>query len=188
MSSSAPIATAPAKPTTAPIAHPPVVDQGRAWALLLLRAWIGLRAAVSGIEKFAGTRSVERPLLDEFGAPDISGAMVVVQEKVYSVSHYQAMPDLLREQLAQEPLMPGFMLSAFSAALGPLLILFGLGTLLGVFTRISLFGLGLIFSALTVGLVLLKQDGGVAWLAIHIVLIAYALSLLPHNRFALTRS
>jgi len=43
----------------------------------------------------------------------------------------------------------------------------------------------LIYVALTVGLILIKQDDGVAWLGIHMALIAFALILAKHNRFAL---
>jgi thiosulfate dehydrogenase [quinone] large subunit len=48
--------------------------------------------------------------------------------------------------------------------------------------------MGLLYVSLTVGLILIKQDGGVSWLAIHVALIAIALSLTKYNRFALTRT
>jgi thiosulfate dehydrogenase [quinone] large subunit len=48
--------------------------------------------------------------------------------------------------------------------------------------------MGLLYVSLTVGLILIKQDSGIAWLAIHIGLIAYALTLTKYNRFAITRS
>jgi thiosulfate dehydrogenase [quinone] large subunit len=57
-----------------------------------------------------------------------------------------------------------------------------------LWTRASLFAMGLLYVALTVGLIFLKQDAGVAWLALHVGLIAFALSLAKYNRFALTRS
>lgn len=46
----------------------------------LLRLWLGARALLSGIEKFAGTKLVQEPLLDEFGNPDVTGAMVEVKQ------------------------------------------------------------------------------------------------------------
>jgi thiosulfate dehydrogenase [quinone] large subunit len=42
---------------------------------------------------------------------------------------------------------------------------------------------GLLYCSLTVGLILLKQDGGIAWLAIHVLLIVVALMSVKHNRF-----
>ncbi|MGA2693190.1 MAG: hypothetical protein ABSF76_12570, partial [Opitutaceae bacterium] len=72
--------------------------------------------------------------------------------------------------------------------LGWALIALGIGVLLGIFTRASLFLMGLLYVSLTFGLILIKQDAGVSWLAIHVAMIAVALSLCRHNRFALTCS
>jgi thiosulfate dehydrogenase [quinone] large subunit len=71
--------------------------------------------------------------------------------------------------------------------LGPALIVTGVLLLLGLGTRVSLCLQGLIYIALTAGLILIKQDDGVAWLGIHIALIAFALTLARHNRFALLK-
>ena len=59
--------------------------------------------------------------------------------------------------------------------------------LLGLGTRLSLFLQGLLYIALTVGLILIKQDDGVAWLGIHIALITLALMLAKHNKLALLK-
>ncbi|PTY06920.1 hypothetical protein DB347_09985 [Opitutaceae bacterium EW11] len=163
-------------------------DCGSTLGFLVLRAWLGIRALVTGIEKFSDVRTVQQPLLDEAGKPDPSGAVVEIQQKFYSFHSYRAIPDALRDKFAQEPLLPSFLTSPFYAALGWALILLGITLLLGLWTRISLAVMGAIYVALTVGLILIKQDAGVAWLAIHIALIAYALQLSKHNRFALTRS
>ena len=73
----------------------------------------------------------------------------------------------------------------FDVLLGPVLILSGLTLLLGIATRISLFVQGLLYCFLTVGLILLKQDGGIAWLAIHVLLVVVALLSVKNNRFQL---
>jgi len=57
--------------------------------------------------------------------------------------------------------------------------------LLGIGTRLSLFLQGVIYTALTIGLILIKQDDGISWLGIHIALVAFALTLVKHNQFAL---
>ena len=41
--------------------------------------------------------------------------------------------------------------------------------------------------ALTVGLILIKQDDGISWLGIHIALVAFALMLAKHNKFTLLK-
>ena len=46
---------------------------------------------------------------------------------------------------------------------------------------------GLVYIALTAGLILIKQDDGISWLGIHVALIALALMLAKHNKFALLK-
>jgi thiosulfate dehydrogenase (quinone) large subunit len=163
-------------------------DTGSTLAFLVLRLWLGLRSLVTGIEKFSDVRTVQEPLLDATGNPDPSGAVVEVQHKFYGFSAYRAIPDSLRDKFAQEPMLPNFLTTPFYAVLGWALIIFGITLLIGAFTRVSLFVMGILYVALTIGLILIKQDAGVSWLAIHIALVAYALSLSKHNRFAITRS
>jgi thiosulfate dehydrogenase [quinone] large subunit len=43
--------------------------------------------------------------------------------------------------------------------------------------------MGILYTSLTFGLILIKQDSGVAWLGIHILLIVAALTLVNYNRF-----
>lgn len=151
-------------------------------AFLTLRIWLGARALFSGIEKYTGTETIQQPLLDRFGEPDISGAMIEVSQKVYGLEHYHAVTGSMGEAFAKEPLLPSFLLAPYYAVLGPALILLGLTLLLGICTRASLFLMGLLYTSLTFGLILLAQDGGIAWLGTHIILIAMALMLAKHNR------
>jgi len=59
--------------------------------------------------------------------------------------------------------------------------------LLGLWTRLSLVLMAVLYTLLMVGLLLIHQEDGVAWLGIHLGLVAFALTLARHNRFALTR-
>jgi thiosulfate dehydrogenase [quinone] large subunit len=161
---------------------------GRTLAFLSLRLWLGLRALIAGVEKFSARISVQEPLLGADGAPDPSGAIVEIERKVYGFSHYSAVPDSLRTKFAEEPLLPAFLTAPFYAVLGPVLILLGLLLLLGVVSRLSLFAMGVVYTVLTAGLMLIGQDAGVSWLAIHLGLVALALSLADANRFTLTRA
>lgn len=174
--------------SSTPASAPLSADSGSTYAFLVLRVWLGLRALVTGVEKFADTRITQQPLLGLDGQPDPSGAMVEVEQKFYALSSYHALPEALRDKLALEPLMPAWITTPFYAVLGWLLIGLGVTLLLGLFTRLTLLAMGLLYAGLTIGLILLKQDAGVAWLAIHVALVAYALQLAKHNRFALTRS
>ncbi len=71
--------------------------------------------------------------------------------------------------------------------LGWVLILSGVMLLIGLGTRVSLVIQGLLYGALTVGLILIKEDAGIAWLGVHVALVALALMLAGHNRFAVLK-
>ncbi len=47
--------------------------------------------------------------------------------------------------------------------------------------------MGLLYTALTAGLILIKQDAGITWLGVHILLVTYALFHVRHNRLELFR-
>ena len=105
-------------------------------------------------EKFAAYKSVAMPLIDpSTGQPDASGVMVNVSVKSYALANYAGMPVGLRDKFAHDPLFPKFALTLFDRMLGPAFILTGLMLIVGLGTRVSLLVQGLLFIALTVGLV-----------------------------------
>jgi len=158
------------------------------FAFLALRLWLGLRALLVGIEKFGSYRSVAMPLIDpSTGQPDASGVMVNVNIKSYALANYAGIPAALRDKFAHEPLLPKFALVAFDKMLGPAFILAGIMLLVGLGTRLSLLAQALLFVVLTIGLVLINQPDGVAYLGIHIGLVAAALMLAQHNRFTVLK-
>lgn len=158
------------------------------FAFLALRLWLGVRALFVGIQKFAAYHSVATPLIDpSTGQPDASGVMVNVNIKSYALANYAGIPAALRDKFSHEPLFPKFALVAFDKMLGPAFILTGIMLLIGLGTRLSLIAQGLLFIALTVGLVLIDQNDGVAWLGIHIGLVAGAFLLAEHNRFVVLK-
>ncbi len=157
-------------------------------AFLLLRGWLAVRAIMTGIEKFGAYRTIQKPFVDPTtGMEDPSGAMVEIKQKFYALTNYSGVPASLKDKFGTEPLAPHFVTTPFYAVLGWLLILTGVMLLLGVGTRISLFLQGLLYIALTFGLILIKQDDGVAWLGIHVALVAFAFALARYNRFTLLR-
>jgi thiosulfate dehydrogenase [quinone] large subunit len=170
----------------------PVSGQKVNWdftfAFLALRLWLGVRALFVGIQKFAAYKSVAVPLIDpSTGQPDASGVMVNINVKSYALANYAGIPAALKDKFAHDPLLPKFALVAFDRMLGPAFILTGIMLLIGLGTRLSLIVQALLFIALTVGLVLIDQNDGVAWLGIHIGLVAGALLLAGHNRFAVLK-
>lgn len=160
---------------------------GGIYAMVLLRLWLAVRAIQTGIEKFAGSTTVKRPLLDEFGNEDISGAMVEAKVKIYGWAHYHGVPEGLAGKFRDEPLLPGWALAIYDKMLGPALLLLGVTLLLGLATRTSLLLMGLLYISLTWGLILVGQDGGIAWLGTHMLLIVAALALAKYDRLAILK-
>ena len=111
----------------------------------------------------------------------------VASTKGYALDNYSGVPASMKDTFAGEPLMMGWALKIFDAVLGPALIILGITVLLGICSRVSLFLLGLIYVGLTWGLILIKQDSGVAWLGIHVIMIAMALNWANHNRLCILK-
>jgi thiosulfate dehydrogenase [quinone] large subunit len=159
-------------------------DLGLILGMILLRLWLAMRAIQTGIEKFAGAKPIDSTVLID-GVPNAYGLTETTSGKVYALSNYNGVPAPLMDKFSLEPLIPAWGLSLFDMALGPLLIILGLMVFLGLATRASLFIMGLVYTSLTFGLILLKQDAGVAWLGIHVIMIVMALLLSRYNKFAI---
>jgi thiosulfate dehydrogenase (quinone) large subunit len=158
------------------------------FAFLALRFWLGARALFVGIQKFATYKSVATPLIDpSTGQPDASGVMVNVNIKSYALANYAGIPVGLKDKFAHDPLLPKFALVLFDHVLGPAFILAGIMLIIGLGTRLSLLLQAVLFLMLTIGLILIDQNDGVAYLGIHIGLVAAALALAQYNRFVVLK-
>lgn len=161
-------------------------DLGGIYAMLLLRGWLAVRAIQTGIEKYAGTKAADQ-LVPIDGSANEYGLTAAGSVKSYALANYHGVPENFMDKFKAEPLMLKAALPLYDKMLGPALILLGLTILIGFATRTSLFLLGLLYISLTWGLILLKQDEGVSWLGVHMVLIALALALAKHDRIALLK-
>lgn len=164
----------------------PAHDSGLTLGMLTLRIWLAVRALQTGLEKFAGMSTGSKEVMLD-GAPNAYGLSEATASKAYALSNYQGVPGPLYEKFAGEPLIPGWGLDLYNIVLGPALLLLGITLLLGIATRFTLFAMGLLYTSLTFGLILIKQDAGVAWLGIHILMIVAALALAKYNRFAILK-
>lgn len=161
-------------------------DLGLTLGMLTLRIWLAFRAIQSGIEKFAGTAATSKAVNID-GAPNDYGLTEAGSVKAYAFSNYQGVPGPLYDKFSGEPLIPGWGLDLYNIILGPALLILGFTLLLGIATRYTLFAMGLLYTSLTFGLILIKQDAGVAWLGTHIILIVGALVLAKYNRFTVLK-
>ncbi len=154
------------------------------YGALLLRLWLAVRAIQTGIEKYAGTNLTDQPVKID-GTPNADGLTSATAVKEYALSHYHGVPGALMKKFEAEPIFMklNFALSIYDWILGPMLLALGLLILLGGAVRTSLFLLGMVYVSLTWGLVLIKQDDGVSWLGVHMILIVMALWLSEYNRF-----
>jgi len=164
----------------------PSSDLALIYGSLLFRLWLGVRALQTGVEKFAGTRSGDE-LVKIAGEPNEEGLVAGASAKFYSLENYSGVPKALMTKFESEPLMLKFALPLYDMLLGPALLLLGLTILLGIGYRTSLFLLGLLYISLTWGLILIKQDDGVSWLGVHMIIIGGALALAQHNRLAILK-
>jgi thiosulfate dehydrogenase (quinone) large subunit len=129
-------------------------------AFLLLRLFVGLRTLLAGVEKF-----------------ELQG--------VYSVGNYYQNMGRMAQGITSASFIPLWMSRSFAHSLGYALTLLGVAILLGIRTRAALFLAGLVYVSLSFGLLAVQESEGVAWLGIHVALVAAALLLSRHNRFAL---
>src|SRR5690606_19115127 len=80
--------------------------------------------------------------------------------------------------------LPLWATKLFALPLGYALLVVGLALLLGVKSRIALIAMGLLYAGLGFGLMAVQESEGVAWIGIYIGLIAAALLLVRHDRWA----
>jgi thiosulfate dehydrogenase [quinone] large subunit len=164
----------------------PQTNLGLIYGAWLLRAWLAVRAIQTGVEKFAGMKGSDQPILID-GKVNEYGMTSATNIKEYALSHYHGVPEALMKKFTDEPLMLKWALPLYDKVLGPALIILGLTILLGIASRTSYFLLGLLYVSLTWGLVLIKEDSGVAWLGIHMIMIVMALWLSKYNRLCVLK-
>lgn len=132
-------------------------------AFLLLRLFLGLRTLLAGVEKF-----------------ESKGA--------YSFENYYKTTGRIAEGITGASFLPLWATKTFAHSLGYLLILGGVALLLGIYTRMALFLTGLLYVSLAFGLMAVQEGDGVAWLGMQVLMFAFALVLVRHNRFELLAS
>ena len=161
---------------------------GLIYGAWLLRVWLAVRAIQTGVEKFSGMKGSDVPVTID-GKVNDYGLTSAVPEKVYGLSHYHGVPEALMKKFSEEPIMMQmkWALPLYDKVLGPALLVLGLTILLGIASRTSLFLLGLLYISLTWGLILIKEDSGVAWLGIHMIMIVMALWLSKYNRLCVLK-
>lgn len=172
--------------STKPLSTKPENKLGLIFSSLILRLWLGVRALQTGIEKYAGSKMSDQPVEIDGEVYD-ADLTTATSMKGYALDNYSGVPEALKATFAKEPLMMDWALKIYDMVLGPALIILGITILLGLASRVSLLLLGLVYISLTWGLILIKQDAGVAWLGVHIIMIALALNWSDNNRLCILK-
>lgn len=165
-------------------------------AAWLLRFWLATRVIGTGLTKFQGKAKVIKA---EY-AGDSDEDLAVLGDQAYDVvdklgiQFYHGLPEkgpMTIQTFSDSPLMPSFMVGPYAAVLGVALIGLGLTVLLGLFSRVSLFLMGLLYISLTYGFIILEPSmgpsaaAGIAYLGVHVIMIVMALALSKYNKFEL---
>ena len=128
-------------------------------AFLLLRLFLGLRTFLAGLEKFESKGS-------------------------YSFAGYYQNMNRMASGITGASFLPLWATKNFAHSIGYVLLLLGAALLLGIKTRATLMFTGLTYVGLSFGLMAVQESEGVAWLAIHVIMICGALVLVQHDRYA----
>jgi hypothetical protein len=173
----------------------PVITEAT-WGFLLLRLWIGFRMLFAGAEKFwAKTIPVEGTEDLKYGF-SWANANYTAKENIYQVvadnQFLPLNPYNLLVRFGVDPDKIGFLEMFkfdlwFAMALPYLLLTFGVTLILGILPRTSIFMAGITFMLLSIGLMSMPDNEGIATLGIHVGLCAVALCLVKQARFNLTK-
>jgi len=103
----------------------------------------------------------------------------------YSFESYYENMRRMAEGITGASFLPLYLTKFFAYSLGYALIIVGSAVLLGIKPRISLFLSGLLFVALSFGLMAVSENEGIAFLGIQVGLTCAALLLVEHSRLTL---
>ena len=128
------------------------------WAFLSLRLFLALRWLFAGLEKF--------------GSPGN-----------YSFENYYAKMSGMAGGIAENSIIPGWAAKSFAIPMGYIMLLLSVTILLGIKLRISLIVSLLLYVGLSVGLMAVDEQHGIAWLGIHVIISIMALKMVGQARW-----
>ncbi len=174
----------------------PVITEAT-WGFLFLRLWIGFRMLFAGAEKFYAPVVVDEDLdLTEYQFR-WEHAKVTAEENIHRVVADNAFlplnpKEFLEKVFHVDPEKVEFLGGLkfdlwFAMALPYLLLVFGAFLIVGILPRTSLFMAGITFMLLSIGLMSMPDNEGIAALGIHVGLVAVAMCLVKQARFNLTK-
>lgn len=132
------------------------------WAFLALRLFLAIRWFFAGLDKFGSVGN-------------------------YSFSNYYAKVSGMAGGIAENSIIPLWAAKCFAIPMGYIMLLLSLTILLGVKMRISLIVSLLLYVGLSVGLMAVDEQHGIAWLGIHVILSIMALKMVGHAKWVVLK-
>ncbi|MEM7387977.1 MAG: hypothetical protein AAF514_23830 [Verrucomicrobiota bacterium] len=143
---------------------------------LFLRLWIGFRLLFAGLDKFMDFKTGEWSM--EYYNNKMEAISGLIKENSLVLNNIPG--------LGENSKLIEFFFDLYSKSLGWGLLIIGATLILGIFTRLSLVAAGFLFLTLSIGLMMLPDDDGIAYLGIHVGLVAAALIMSRHSKLNLT--
>lgn len=159
------------------------------WGFLVLRLWIGFRMLFAGAEKFYAQVDVDGVPTYKFAWRNTEQTAQAIYGTIAEHAFLPLNPAIFSNtffgtQYGEEHFLYQLDLGMwFAMALPWLLLVFGAFLILGILPRLSLTVAAFVFMLLSIGLMALPDNDGIAYLGIHIGLVAAALLMVRHARF-----
>jgi len=134
------------------------------YAHFILRLWVGLRLFMAGIDKFREKGGTS------FSFGNLEKNLTPIQK--------------LMSENTPNILLPDFAIAPYFYVLSFALVIVGLTSILGIFTRFSLLLGGLLFVSLSFGIMALPDDKDAVWLGIQVAITAFALITASENKLS----
>lgn len=130
------------------------------WSFLGFRLFLAFRWLFAGLDKF-----------------ELDGT--------YSFANYYVNMDRMATGIAGSSILPLWSTKIFALPSGYLMLLLGLTILLGIKIRLSLIVSLFLYLGLTVGMMAVNENSGIAWLAIHLLISVMALQMANSAKWVL---
>ena len=138
--------------------NPSYKMSNEAWAFLGLRLFLAIRWFFAGLDKFGSVGN-------------------------YSFENYYAKVGGIAGGIAENSIIPLWAAKTFAIPMGYLMLLISVTILLGIKMRISLIVSLLLYVGLSIGLMAVDEQHGIAWLGIHVILSVMALKMVGHAKW-----
>lgn len=132
------------------------------WVFLALRLFLGLRWLFAGLDKFGSVGN-------------------------YSFENYYAKMSGMAGGIAENSIIPGWAAKIFALPMGYIMLILAITILLGIKMRISLIVSLFLYVGLSVGLMAVDEQHGIAWLGIHLIISVMALKLVSHAKWVVLK-